>query len=450
MQDFLINLFGTEYYRYVIIGFAGLVEVFITVISFMFNAKKKSYFWLKLFLIILSLPLLTLPYSGLLYVDRNLNQIYRVIINTPFNLIFIFAIMQILYINKKDMFLLDYISVLSVALISGAFYSLLINLSGEDSLNSFSIFGITNQYACWALYWVIHIAIDLLLGFLSKNRTEAEFSKRTKTIIYVVSAIVILVYILGVSLITRFDAIAMGLAIYAKVLLIAFSSIALVIRSGILYTSKKEKEIIIINQSLKDNQKQFENLRDSIDIINAKTHDLRHQLSKLGDKIANEDLQTLKEATRIYDSTIKTGNQSLDAIIYQTQLLAQKKNVQLSIMADGKLLNFMEDSELYFLLSNIFNNAFEALDTVTSTEKKIITFKVYSNLGMIAIEESNYYEGGIVLENELPKGSSKKDNSMIHGYGMKSIKYLVEKHNGFISCKADNGIYRLLITFQDK
>lgn len=66
------------------------------------------------------------------------------------------------------------------------------------------------------------------------------------------------------------------------------------------------------------------------------------------------------------------------------------------------------------------------MDKVTSEEKKIITFKVYSKLGMTIIEESNYYEDEINFKSDFPKTSTKNDTSMIHGYGMKLIKYLVK------------------------
>ncbi len=448
MQEILINIFGSEYYKYFVIAISGLFEIFVTMACFMFNAKKNDYFWFKLILIFVCIPLLALPYSALLYADRSLNPFARSLINSPFILLFVCASLLILYKNRKHMFLLDYISVLSVALISGAFYSLLLNLSGQDSSSSFYIFGIINNNICWIIYWIIHILIDFLLGLLSKSRHEFNASSRTKTIVYIVSIIVIFGYSVGLGVITRFDKVAMQLAMYVKILIIAFYSIVLVIRSGLLYTSKKEQEILLINQSLRDNQQQFKNMRDSIDIINAKTHDLRHQLSKLGDKIANEDLAILKEATKIYDSTIKTNNPSLDAILYQTQLLAQKKDVKFSIIADGHLLDFLEDSELYFLLNNIFNNAFEAINNLPQ-DKKIITFKVYENLGMTVIEESNYCNSDVVIKNTVPIKSTSKDTSMIHGYGMKSINYLIQKHNGFISCKIENNIFRIVITFQN-
>lgn len=68
---------------------------------------------------------------------------------------------------------------------------------------------------------------------------------------------------------------------------------------------------------------------------------------------------------------------------------------------------------------------------------------------MTIIEESNYYEDEINFENGFPKTSTKNDTSMIHGYRMKSIKYLVQKYNEYISYVSKHNIYSILITFKN-
>ncbi len=72
-------------------------------------------------------------------------------------------------------------------------------------------------------------------------------------------------------------------------------------------------------------------------------------------------------------------------------------------------------------------------------------FAVPIFLAEAVVNTHNCYEGKLSFDKMLPK-TTKADTNM-HGYGMKSIKHVVEKYGGEMSVKAENGVFNLNLIF---
>ena len=74
----------------------------------------------------------------------------------------------------------------------------------------------------------------------------------------------------------------------------------------------------------------------------------------------------------------------------------------------------------------------------------MIKLKTYSQNGLILIQEENYCHKDIKFnQNGLP--ISIKNDQINHGYGSKSIKYIVEKYKGQLSLKQEGNIFNISI-----
>lgn len=77
-------------------------------------------------------------------------------------------------------------------------------------------------------------------------------------------------------------------------------------------------------------------------------------------------------------------------------------------------------------------------------KKRFISLTISESNGVIAIEESNFYAGDI----RIIDGSSietSKINKSKHGYGIKSITYIIDKYHGTTSLSAKNGLFTIKI-----
>ena len=97
---------------------------------------------------------------------------------------------------------------------------------------------------------------------------------------------------------------------------------------------------------------------------------------------------------------------------------------------------------LYFLFANAIDNARAAADLVTDPDKRIIDVSLKQFGDSVIIHIWNYYEGKIAFEDDLPVRGSDDQGT---GYGMKSIKMLVDKFEGALNTKTENDIFHLNI-----
>lgn len=97
-------------------------------------------------------------------------------------------------------------------------------------------------------------------------------------------------------------------------------------------------ELDEVQHLLEQGKRQYEISRKSMDLINMKYHDLRHQselLSRRGD-LAREEKQELDQVLAEYADQAKTGNEVLDTILTEKNVLCRSRGIRLSSMADGE------------------------------------------------------------------------------------------------------------------
>ena len=101
---------------------------------------------------------------------------------------------------------------------------------------------------------------------------------------------------------------------------------------------------------------QYRQSRESIDVINRKYHDLKHQIAVLR---AEQDparrsafLDQMEEEIQHYEAQNKTGNSVLDTVLTGKSLYCAKHQIKLTCVADGARLAFMDVMDICTLFGN--------------------------------------------------------------------------------------------------
>ena len=104
----------------------------------------------------------------------------------------------------------------------------------------------------------------------------------------------------------------------------------------------------------------------------------------------------------------------------------------------------MSDTDIYSLFGNMIDNAIEAVKHF-EPGKRTIGLSVKNVKNFVVVNIYNRFEGDLSFENGLPLTT--KQNRPFHGYGLKSIRNIVEKYNGNMRISTDNHVFSLTIVF---
>ena len=211
--------------------------------------------------------------------------------------------------------------------------------------------------------------------------------------------------------------------------------------------TKMRRELETIQNVLQNQYQQYKQSRESVDLINYKYHDLKHQIAVLRseqdpDK-RNAFLNQMEEEIKQYELQNKTGNHVLDTILTSKSLYCNKHGITLTSVADGSLLEFMDTMDICSIFGNALDNAIECELKIPNKEKRLIHVTVSQQKNFLMIRVENYFEGMLKFK-ESGLATTKKEK-MFHGYGIKSIKYTVDKYGGAVHIDAEKQWFDLKI-----
>lgn len=212
---------------------------------------------------------------------------------------------------------------------------------------------------------------------------------------------------------------------------------------------RTRRELESMEQVLQNQYAQYQQSKESVDLINRKYHDLKHQIAVLR---AEPDagrrgryLDEMEQDIKSYEAQNKTGNPVLDTILTSKSLYCIRQGVTLTSVVDGSLLDFMDVMDLSAIFGNALDNAIESVMRVEDPEKRLIHVTVSARKGFTLITFENYFEGELSFAGQLPVTT--KGDRGFHGYGLKSIRYVAEKYGGSMTVQAEEQWFKLNILF---
>lgn len=293
-------------------------------------------------------------------------------------------------------------------------------------------------------YWLTHIVVygGIYLLFARRIIQDGQLSATARDSLTL--TLVTLAVVLGMSVAASAYQFEIAHAVYASFCCVAVLFGQVKQQREI----KFQSELALQRQMWSLHKTQYEMSKESIDIINRKCHDLKHQVAALkhihDPEHRGEVIDSLQSSVMIYDAVVETGNEILDTVLTEKSLICSKHEIELSCIADGKQLAFMDPVDLYTLIGNALDNAIEAVLPLSAAER-LIRLRVQEKAGLVFLQIENPYGGALELRDGLPM--THKEDKQNHGFGLKSIRDIGEKYHGFLKLKTENGQFVLLLTF---
>lgn len=330
--------------------------------------------------------------------------------------------------------------------IGAAFYSLLLASLGVDERKTICLYDGTKgpDMFDWILYHAIHLLVYFIVFRLARPRRddELDWMGNFSTTLLTLACLLFLTIPDCVS--NEFRAESWPMLLVNRIYLLALSVFILALCSGIELQSYYRVRMTVMEQVAAQDRKRYQQMKESIDVINMRCHDLKHQLDDFSGKLTDAELESLRGAMDIYDRNIKTGSEVLDMVIYLSQLTCEKEGIELTCLADGSALEFMSTSHIYSLFNNAIGNALEAVCRLEDREKRVVSVSVAQWEGQVVIEVTNFFDGVWAKTGVRPR-TTKRDKGR-HGFGTMSMRYLAEQYGGSMSIQTQRDIFNLRIS----
>lgn len=315
-----------------------------------------------------------------------------------------------------------------------------------DGYLIYQVLGGSNEFVYFIIYAVIYASFYYFLAKLLPEHGGFAVSKRA---VFPMATIIILVWVLSILEVSGQPGFGAepGVRIILRIIDALCCFYVLWVQVYQKEKTSLQRELDGINYAWRQQIQQYNVTKDTIDSINRKCHDLKHQIRALrhmtDEQEKEEFFDELEQDIMIYDTALNTGNKALDTVLMEKGLFCKNHNIQWSCMADGSKLGFMKLEDIYAIFGNALDNAIAAVMELPEEQKRVISVKIINQKNILMIQVQNYYDRALHFEDGLPVTT--KHNWKNHGFGMKSIRYTAEKYNGTITVNAENHIFMLQI-----
>lgn len=143
---------------------------------------------------------------------------------------------------------------------------------------------------------------------------------------------------------------------------------------------------------------------------------------------------SLQKQISDYENYIQTGNSFLDIIIRDKAKAARDSGIDFHTEIDFSMGSFMDGLDISTIFGNALDNALEACRNVPE-EEKFITVKAGVKNRFLVIR----------VENSAPEESdgthTTKEDTFLHGFGLKNIRRAVEKYGGDFAVRSGDKVF---------
>lgn len=200
--------------------------------------------------------------------------------------------------------------------------------------------------------------------------------------------------------------------------------------------SRQERERELLEQEVRIYENQFGIIRQSQHNIRALKHDMKHHIKMLTDMVSGgENEAALKYLASMgafmenNEEYVATGNERIDSILNYMISKAKDSGIDVSWKIQIPEHLGIPVFDINVILSNLFENAMNAMSEVTEPSFRIM---MKYDRGILCISTQNNCSG---------KGKISGD-SKEHGFGLKNIRRIAEKYHGSLTATVQDGDFQ--------
>lgn len=239
-----------------------------------------------------------------------------------------------------------------------------------------------------------------------------------------------------------------GMLVFVIICLLSLDIYLIYLFEAISQKYELEKEINLREQQAAMQNSYYQSIEMQYDHSRRLIHDMKNHMQTLEELYnsgsgheAKDYAQTILESMDALSGRFKCKNRILTIIINDKILKCDEERIEINTRVEDLDFDFIDPFDMTTIFSNLLDNAIEACSRL-SIEKRKIELKVYKFNGFITISVRNPYKGKLIWDKDSLV-STKGGKHM--GLGLKNVTFAVEKYDGAVQRKIDQGYFEVKI-----
>lgn len=170
-------------------------------------------------------------------------------------------------------------------------------------------------------------------------------------------------------------------------------------------------------------------------------HDVNKHIKSIEQLYLNGNTKIAAEYTKQIGGMLQplipdkyTGNPILDILLADYLAIMDEKQIDFDIKVDNVKMDFMDSIDITTIFGNLLDNAIEACDGMEKDRKIVVKIGAYHEMISIRMENNC---AAIKWKNGVPVS----DKGRNHGMGLPNVRRSIEKYDGSIKLKVEDGIF---------
>lgn len=210
--------------------------------------------------------------------------------------------------------------------------------------------------------------------------------------------------------------------------------------------AEAKQRLEMIEKQTELEKESYQRMLKTNDQLRRMRHDIKNHLLYVRNVIENNEIEKAEKYIIDVENELEeiekymvSGNRMIDYIL--TEKLSEHKNITFVCTGSFAGLNKIDQLDLAVMFGNLIDNAIEAVE---NEDEKIIEIKLSNYINYCNIIISNPISESVLKVN--PKLNTTKNNKIEHGWGLRSVRSIVDKYNGIFEAFEDHSKFNVHIS----
>lgn len=280
---------------------------------------------------------------------------------------------------------------------------------------------------------LIFCAFDIILKVMTSDNVRLKFKEWILILSVFGISITALVLIRSTLLESKINLVQSIYLLISEICLILINFVCFYMTYS-LCKSHHETEELRINQQRYDLSIQYaESVKNQYNEMKILRHDMKQEYVVISGLLEAGKTESAADYIRSRMNSLSkaeiymdVGNDRINSILNSKLSYAKSNEIEVICSSSGNI-GGIDDADLCILLGNLMDNAIEGSLT-SNDEAKFVEAKIVGDEVKIRIQITN--SASAESEKNILNGETSKTDKSAHGFGIKSIQYIVHKYNG--------------------